>query len=108
MKNFIVIILSVIFLSLSSGTWALSLNEAKAGGLVGETPSGYLEAVISPDAATKTLIDSVNQKRRTIYQQIAQANGTDLAPVELLAGEKAIQKTQPGHYIKQNGQWVVK
>lgn len=88
--------------------FAMGLAEAKSIGLVGETPQGYIAAVSTPDDATRNLISTVNEKRKARYKRIAQDNGTSLEAVELVAGEKAIRKTRPGHYILQGGAWVKK
>ena len=61
-------------LSLLAGTaWADTLGSAKNNGLVGETSSGYLEAIKTPDDATRKLIKSINKKRKAEYKKIAQA-----------------------------------
>lgn len=91
----------------SSSAFALSLDEAKSKGLLGETPSGYLEQV-QPDAAAAQVMGEVNAKRRVEYQAIAQKNGTALNAVEALAGKKAIEKTGSGLYVKVDGRWVKK
>ena len=49
-------------LSLASPAWALTLDEARASGRVGETLSGYL-AARSQDAETLALVARVNQGR---------------------------------------------
>lgn len=87
---------------------ALSLEEAKAKGLVGEKSSGYLGLVNPADRDARALVNEVNAKRRQAYEDIARRNGTDLSQVELLAGEKAIQHTKPGHFIEGPGGWVKK
>ncbi|MCB0318303.1 MAG: YdbL family protein [Bdellovibrionales bacterium] len=105
-KIFVAIILSFF---LSSAAWAISLPDAKAQKLVGETPSGYLEAVSgSPSADVKALVDDINSKRRDEYKKIADKNKTKIAAVEALAGSKAIEKTPAGQYVKKGGNWVVK
>jgi uncharacterized protein YdbL (DUF1318 family) len=88
--------------------YAIDLQTAKNQGLVGETPSGYLEAVKSPSAETKALIESINAKRKQKYQDIAARNNTSLQAVEQLAGKKAIEKSAPGSYIKLGGSWQQK
>ncbi len=94
----------------NTSAWALSLDEAKAIGLVGEQPNGYLAAVegqSSPEV--NALIQSVNQQRQQRYQDIAKKNSTTLAAVEVLAGKTAIKKTSPGNYIQlPSGQWTKK
>lgn len=88
--------------------WAISLSEAKNQGLVGEMPNGYLGVVVdSPEA--KGLVASVNKKRKSIYMNLARKNKITMQQVTALAGEKALAKTQSGHFIKNAaGQWVKK
>ena len=89
---------------------ALSLDEAKDRGLVGEQPNGYLGIVGSSQAPDlQALVSHINQQRREKYQEIAARNKTNLQAVELLAGKTAIGKTQSGHYVKiPSGNWVKK
>jgi uncharacterized protein len=88
--------------------YSLELQDAKDQGLVGETPSGYLEAVKTPNTEVRQLIESINAKRKQHYQKIANGNNTSLAAVEKLAGEKAMEKSRAGHFIKPGGQWTQK
>ena len=88
--------------------WALSLDEAKAKGFVGEKPDGYL-GVISGGGDAQALANDINQKRRQAYQDIANRNKTNLKDVETLAGQKAIENTKPGLMIQSpSGQWMKK
>ena len=91
-----------------SQAWALNLDQAKAGGMVGETPSGYLEVVGSQGDAVAKLVKDINGKRRAQYKSIAQKNGASLKAVEALAGEKAMKAAGKGQFIKVNGKWVKK
>lgn len=102
----IITITFLLFFGLSTHSWAVDLSEAKSLGLVGETPTGYLEAVTSPSGEIKALINDINAKRKQHYQQIANKNGTPLQVVEKLAGQTAIKKTDTGNYIKVGGQWT--
>lgn len=96
------------FLLFTTNAWALNLAAAKNAGLVGETPSGYLAAVKSPDNTTKNLIKDINSKRKVHYKKIAKGNGTSMQVVEKLAGETAISKTAKGNYVQVNGKWKIK
>ena len=87
---------------------ALSLEEAKARGLVGEKSNGYLGVVAAGNAEAQALASDINQKRRHAYQEIARRDGTNLSTVETLAGEKAIEKTKPGNLVEGPGGWVKK
>ena len=88
--------------------WALSLDEAKANGHVGEKASGYLGVVSEGNAEAQALAEEVNRKRRLAYEDIARRNGTSVNSVEALAGEKAIRNTKPGHVVEGAGGWTKK
>lgn len=105
----IAICTAIIWTTMASSVFALSLDEAKAKGLVGERTNGYLGAVSTSNAETQALIADVNQKRRAAYEDIAKRNGTPLTAVESLAGEKAIQNTKSGNFVESpGGGWVKK
>jgi hypothetical protein len=90
---------------------ALGLDEAKAGGLVGERPDGYL-GIVEPATAgaeVRELVESVNARRRDEYQRIAEANGVSLEVVRQLAGKKAIERTPAGQWVLlPDGRWTRK
>lgn len=94
----------------STPTWAIGLQDAKAQGLLGEQPNGYLGLVqANAPAGVKSLMADINSKRRQEYQAIAQRNHTELHVVEALAGKKAIERTPAGQYIRlPSGQWTRK
>ena len=102
------LLLGVLWLPLPS--WALTLDEAKTQGVVGEQPNGYL-GVVQPggSAEVQALVNDVNQKRRQMYEDIARRNSTKLDAVEMLAGKTAIDNTKPGNFVRRpSGQWVRK
>jgi uncharacterized protein len=104
-------IVPVIFLTLMflcSSAYGLELQDAKAQGLVGETSTGYLAAVGTPDKAVSDLITSINGKRKQHYQGIAKKNKTSLDTVEQLAGKTAIGKTPAGQFIDTGAGWKKK
>ncbi|MBI1424245.1 MAG: DUF1318 domain-containing protein [Gammaproteobacteria bacterium] len=94
----------------SSATWAMSLQDAKEQGLLGEQPDGYL-GLVKADASAdvKALMSDINARRKQEYQSIARRNNTQLNVVETLAGKKAIERTPAGQYIRlPSGQWTRK
>ncbi len=105
---YVLLVLAV--LSMPGTGWALTLEEAKTQGLVGERPGGYLGVVATgASAEVQALVDDVNQKRRQTYEDIARRNATTLEAVELMAGETAIKNTRPGNFVQSpSGQWVKK
>jgi len=107
-NNELIVATVVASLVLVSGVSAMSLEEAKSKGLVGEKPNGYLGVVGQSGPDVHALADEVNHKRRQAYEDIAKRNRTQLDSVEALAGQKAIQNTQPGHFVESPGGWVKK
>ncbi|MBA5865232.1 MAG: DUF1318 domain-containing protein [Nitrospira sp. CR1.3] len=92
----------------ASSASAVSLEEAKAKGMVGEKPNGYLGVVTPSGPDVQALTNEVNEKRRQAYEDIAKRNRTSVDSVEALAGEKAIQNTKPGNYVEGPGGWKKK
>ncbi|MEI8617159.1 YdbL family protein [Pseudoalteromonas sp. B28] len=92
---------------MSFSAWAISLDDAKNQGLVGEDSSGYLGLVVQ-NAEAKAVVDDINAKRKAQYLKLAKKNNLSLSQVEALAAAKTIEKTQSGHYVEVNGNWVKK
>lgn len=108
MKNTTTLFLCCLFtLLLCQPIFALELPDAKSQGLVGETPTGYLEVVKKNPEADK-LIKEINAKRKAHYEKIAKKNKTPLSTVEEMAGKKAMEKTPAGQYVKVGGKWKKK
>ncbi len=101
---------ALLCLLLSPSAWALSLDEAKAGGLVGETPSGYLASVSpSANAETTKLVATINQKRKVAYAQAAQKAGVQIEVIEARVGQKLFEKADKGNYLQNpDGRWYQK
>ncbi len=91
-------------------SFALTLQEAKTEGLVGEQRDGYVGLVVqSAPAEVVALARDVNNQRRELYQQIARQNGLTLEQVAALAYEKAVEATLAGQYLQNAaGGWVKK
>jgi len=100
--------LTIAILSITFSAWAISLDQAKQKGLVGEMPNGYLGIVVA-SGDISSLVADVNKKRKNIYINLARKNKITMQQVTALAGEKAIAKTRSGHFIKNaSGSWVKK
>ncbi len=99
----ILVLISMLLAPLSA--WSIDLAAAKQRGPVGEQANGYLGAVTTPNAEVSALVKDVNAKRRAKYQQIATKNDISMTDVEALAGQKALDKTASGNYIKPAGNW---
>ena len=110
MLKYLKIALVAATLAASGTVFALELQDAKSAGWLGEQRDGYLGLVsASAPAEARKLMAEVNEARRQSYQEIAGKTGAELRAVEVLAAEKALQKTQPGNYIQAaDGSWIRK
>lgn len=87
---------------------ALTLNDARQQGRVGETLSGYI-APVRQDKETLALVKSINEARAMHYQQLADDNNISVDEVARLAGQKLVTRAEPGEYVRGlNGQWMKK
>ncbi|MCG8414250.1 MAG: YdbL family protein [Pseudomonadales bacterium] len=102
--------LVLVLLLWAASAQAITLQEAKADGLIGEQRDGYVGIVVaSPSSELRALVTEVNNQRRSRYREIAQQRGISVEQVAAVAAERAVQETQPGHYIQAaNGSWVRK
>lgn len=93
---------------MSSSAWALTLDEARTQGRVGETFNGYLVA-LKKDAETQALVSEINNARAASYHQLAKKNNVPVADVAKLAGQKLVERAKPGEYVQGiNGKWLQK
>lgn len=93
MKKYL--ILWVLTLSLlTPSVWALTLDEARTQGRVGETLNGYLVA-LKNDAETQKLVLDINHARRASYQQLADSNHLPVDEVAKMAGQKLVERARP-------------
>ena len=104
----ILLVVGLMWCGMATSLFALTLDEAKARGLVGEQSNGYLGVVAAGEGDVQALVADVNHKRRQAYEDIAKRNGTPITAVETLAGEKAFQNTKPGNFIQGPGGWTRK
>ncbi|WP_198780137.1 YdbL family protein [Shewanella putrefaciens] len=111
LKSKLLQLLTLSFLSLSLlslSAFAMSLQEAKSQGYLGEQANGYL-GLVKANPEAKAVMDDVNNKRRAHYETIAKKNKLSAADVAKLAGEKAIAATDKGNYVQDaKGKWIKK
>ena len=79
---------------------------ARANGSVGERINGYLGIVGAATPDLQRLVDDINNQRRQVYAERAQAEGATLEQYALTAGCLAISRTAPGEkYQAPDGSW---
>ncbi|HVI90955.1 MAG TPA: YdbL family protein [Dongiaceae bacterium] len=98
------------FTLLTASASAETLDGARAKGLVGERPDGYVGPVGAPSPDIQSLIASVNAQRLAKYQSIAKQKGVPVEQIGALTAEKLINENlQPGwYYMDSGGNWVKK
>ncbi len=96
-------------LALAMPALAETLDGARAKGLIGERPDGYV-GVVSGGADIQALVTSINQQRRAKYEQIAKQKGVPVEQIGAITAEKIIQENlKPGwYYMNGAGSWVQK
>lgn len=95
-------------LLLVPSAWALTLDEARQQGRLGETLSGYV-AARQQDDETLALVKRINDGRMQQYQRVAQQNNLTTSEVARIAGEKLVSRAGSGEYVRGiNGQWLRK
>jgi uncharacterized protein len=107
MKKFVMMLSLLLGLSLSTLALALTLDEAKAQGLVGEKVDGYVAAVAaSPAADVQALITATNEGRRKVYEDLAKRNNITVEAVGVVSGGKLRANAASGEYVQNSaGQW---
>lgn len=86
---------------------AMSLDEAKAAGYVGERFDGYL-GLVDPNApaAARALVEDVNARRRARYADIAQQRGVPVEAVGKLTAVRVINDAPRGTFVMgEDGRW---
>lgn len=100
------LIITATLLVVSQFSFALTLDEARSKGELGENASGYLELTPRGESEAKTLMESVNAQRKLRYSEIAAKQKTELKNIEKIAGEKITEKLNPGEFYKDaDGHW---
>jgi uncharacterized protein YdbL (DUF1318 family) len=114
MKRLMQMFALVLAFGISASVLAMGLDEAKQKldsvkqqGLVGETPTGYLD-VVRAEGQAKEVVEAINSARRDEYKRIAEKHNIPVTQVETVAGKKAIEKTPAGQYVEMGGKWVKK
>ncbi len=88
----------------------MSLDQAKAAGLIGERPDGLVGIVDSSAGLDlEALVDAVNRQRLDRYAAIAAENNSTIEQVQAVAGAQLIERTPEGQYVMDaGGGWFVK
>ncbi len=79
---------------------------AREAGQVGEKMDGYLGIVGAATPVLRDMVNDINNRRRAVYAQQAQANNATLEEYAFTAGCLAISRTSPGEmYQAPDGTW---
>lgn len=95
----------LIFTLYTSLTKAESLENLRASGAIGEAYNGY---VIARQPEAQAEADTINAKRRGIYQEKAAAQGVEVDEVARVYAAEIIKTVPAGTWIQIDGQWKKK
>ncbi len=99
-----------ILLGVTGDSWASPLDDAKAAGLIGERPDGYVAAVPpNPPPDIAALVKEINAKRRGAYEDIAAKQNVPVDQVGAVTAEKIKRQAPAGEYfLNADGSWTQK
>ena len=81
---------------------------ARAAGLVGEQPDGYLGVVGAGTAELRALVNSINIQRKAAYTRQAGSSAT-VEQFAFTSGCNLIKQTEPGEkYRSPTGEWLTR
>ena len=108
MRIFLAIFISAFLLMPT--TWAIDIKQAKAQGLIGERNDGYVGYVTkSPNNEVKALVKTINNKRKTVFQETASKTGATTEQVAQRFYQRAVGATKANQYYQDSsGSWVKK
>jgi uncharacterized protein YdbL (DUF1318 family) len=100
----------LLLISFSSPSFALSMDEAKSKGLIGETSLGYLSSVkASPSSAVAALVTSINQQRKMAFTSKAVKAGVSVDVISKRVAQRLFAKAAKGNYLRNPaGKWYRK
>lgn len=105
MKARFVTTLTLMALLVALPAWALSLQEARSSGMVGEKLDGYV-AALKNTPEVSSLVTEVNARRKQEYARISSQNGQPVDVVAKLAAQEVINKLPKGSsYQSPDGGW---
>lgn len=88
---------------------AITLDQARSQGLVGEANSGYIAVVSQSSPELEKLVAEVNARRKAEYARIAKRNNITVAQVAARAAQKLEARLSSGDYYQDNrGRWAQK
>ncbi len=106
--TFVLLTVTIATFSIAAFAQSLSLEDAKARGLVGERPDGMIGAVSTQSPDVAALIAKINTGRMEVYRETAAKQNLPVSQVQTIAAQKLMDSARPGQYIYQNGNWIQK
>jgi uncharacterized protein YdbL (DUF1318 family) len=111
MRKMLVCIALSVGLAAAAPAWAQrdpAYQAARAQGLIGEQPDGYLGIVGTPTAALQALVNNLNIQRKRQYTEQA-AGGSTIEQMAFVTGCNLILRTAPGEkYRSPDGVWLTR
>jgi uncharacterized protein YdbL (DUF1318 family) len=83
-----------------------AINAARQQGRVGERFDGYIGYAVTPPAALRSQVDSINIQRRALYTNFAQSRRVTPYEVQITAGCQLLARVRVGEaYLLSDGRW---
>ena len=99
---------TLLLLLVSTPSFALTMDQAKNQGLIGETNTGYLASVKS-NPIVEALVSSINQKRKAAFISKAAKAGVSVDVIAKRVAQRLYQKAAVGNYLQSTaGKWYKK
>jgi len=109
LRNFMALF-ALLLSIMATPVWAISMDDAKSQGLIGERSNGYL-GIVTSNASTdvRKLVDTINNKRRSAYANRASSADVEQSVFEIRMGQRLQARTPAGQFIQlPNGNWQKK
>ncbi len=100
---------SLLLAVVAPAAFAQSLDELRASGAIGERYDGYLVVRDAKAAGATSVVNEVNAKRKSLYEQRAASEGVSPEDVGRVYAAQ-IMKQAPGGtwFLDANGNWQLK
>ncbi|ASQ90424.1 hypothetical protein CHL67_05350 [Prosthecochloris sp. GSB1] len=103
-----IVLFAALLLSFTGSALAIDLDGALKKGVAGEVDNGYLAVPPGASREAAELIGTVNNERRSAYQELARKNGVTPEIAGKVTFEKRYPGFPPGTWISIQGRWSQK
>lgn len=108
MKKLFILAVFLTATLMAGQAFALTLDQARNSGIVGEKVDGYV-GVVTPSAEAQAVANEVNARRKAEYEKISRQNKQPVSVVGKIAAETIINGLPAGSFYQgADGSWKKK